>query len=522
MASLAAPAPTAPAGALASARDAAWELLLSASAASGGRGCCSVAALEALSSLAAPAAAPWRGWRPPAPAPSSASAYAPPSLELVRLAPLSSAAVARGAAAAGKARRAGWRLSAADVASAERAATAFHGLLLPISRDGPASSSAPSLEVLGGLLADVWLDGRVFPPSLPPADAAAAVAAVAAEGGGESGDAGDCAPAPPPPPPPPPRSSSAVPPPISSCYRSLLVEMISRGDSPAALRVADAAAARGATLFPEAEDALAVCRRCGTNATAGAAAAAAAAAGGDRDVPLLAGASLGALLAPLEASAEEVAAAAAAGARAAAAASTAPLASPGGGGGGAEAPSSPAHPSFDVATAAASLVAALVARGSVVELSASAPSLLDTAFGCLLGLALPEVDGDGAEEEQDCGDGGGDGGGGGGRSDWRACALPAAAACLAAAGSVELAAGLAAAHTAQSSAALGHLSACLPLLRAYLRALVLPALCDPARAPGIAARAAGLSPAPGAVAAVWRGLPGAAAAALRVLGESDD
>jgi Brp/Blh family beta-carotene 15,15'-monooxygenase len=32
---------------------------------------------------------------------------------------------------------------------------------------------------------------------------------------------------------------------------------------------------------------------------------------------------------------------------------------------------------------------------------------------------------------------------------------------------------------------------------------VLPALCDPARAPGIAARAAGPSPAPGAVAAVW-------------------
>ena len=118
----------------------------------------------------------------------------------------------------------------------------------------------------------------------------------------------------------------------------------------------------------------------------------------------------------------------------------------------------------------------------------------------------------------------------GGSSDWRACALPAAAACLASAGSVELAAGIAAAHSTTtgkkkkgggSSSAPGlHLSACLPLLRAYLRALVLPQLCDPLRAPRLAAEVSEPAPAPGAVAAVWRGLPGAAAAALRVLDEA--
>ena len=113
-------------------------------------------------------------------------------------------------------------------------------------------------------------------------------------------------------------------------------------------------------------------------------------------------------------------------------------------------------------------------------------------------------------------------------SDWRSCALPAATACLASAGSVELAAGLAAAHTrgGQSSSTnpgnAHHLSACLPLLRLYLRALVLPALCDPASAAGIAARLSAPAPAPGAMAAVWRGLPGAATAALRVLDESED
>ena len=89
-----------------------------------------------------------------------------------------------------------------------------------------------------------------------------------------------------------------------------------------------------------------------------------------------------------------------------------------------------------------------------------------------------------------------------------------------------LAAGLAAAHTrgGQSSSTnpgnAHHLSACLPLLRAYLRALVLPQLCDPQRAPGLAARVSEPAPAPGAVAAVWRGLPGAATAALRVLDEA--
>ena len=512
MASLAAPAPTAPTGALAAARDAAWRLLLS-SLSSSESGSCSVAALEALSSLAS-SETPWRGWRPPA--------EASGSLELVRLAALSSAAVAKGSAAAAAAAAAGggsakaspssslWRFSAANLASAESARAAFLGLLT--------RSDSRSLPALGSLLSDVWLDGRVFPPADAAAPAAALPAVAFENGGGENSDEGDDgAPVAPPLPP----SSSAVPPLISSCYRSLLVEMLSRrGEvgyaaasvAAAALRVADAAAARGATLLPAAEDALAVCRSCCCsvpNPTEE-----------DKTSVLLLGASLGALLAPLEASAEQVAAAAAAGAEEAAKAAevtteeeeegeraAAPSVAP------------PSSSPFDSTSAAASLVAALVARGSVVELAGVAPALLDTAFGRLLAVGLPEIGGID-------GDGGGEGnereeeGEQSQLSDWRACSLPAAAACLASAGHVELASGVAARHAGQSDAACGHLSASLPLLRAYLRSLVLPPLCDPRGAPQVAAAIAAPAPAPGAVAAVWRGLPGAAVEALRVLDEA--
>ena len=206
---------------------------------------------------------------------------------------------------------------------------------------------------------------------------------------------------------------------------------------------------------------------------------------------------MGALLAPLEASAEQVAAAAATGAEEAAEAAAAPA-------------SSVSSSSFDAAAAAASLVSALVARGSLAELSSASPRLLDAALSRLLALPLPEVSG---------GEGEGEGGQErGSRNDWRLCALPAAAACLASAGAIEAASGIAAAHTGAAPRR-RNLSACLPLLRSYLRAMVLPPLCDPRGAAAVAASLAAAAPAPGAVAAVWRGLPGAAAAALRVLEE---
>ena len=469
----------------------------------------------------APAAAPWRGWRPPAPAPSSASAYAPPSLELVRLAALSSAAVARGAAAAGKARRAGWRLSAADVASAERAAAAFHGLLLPISRDGPASSSAPSLEVLGGLLADVWLDGRVFPPSLPPADAAAAVAAVAAEGGGENGDAGDS-----------PLLLPLLLLPLLFLFRRpspdlLLLPLPARRDAlppwddsgrRRPLRVADAAAARGATLLPRSEDALAVCRRCGCSS-----AGAQPHAEEDKDLSAPPGCLPRGPARPSRGLGRAGAAAAAAAGRRQSGETAAEAATEEGGEGERAAPS-----------AAPSLLRRRAPppprswpRWSPGAPSSSSPRRPGTARDRVRVSAGGRPAGDravaveketnredrnereeqGEEQQQQL-------------SDWRACSLPAAAACLASAGPSSSRRAVASRHAGQSSAGLGHLSACLPLLRAYLRSLVLPPLCDPRRAPEGRRGVAAPAPAPGAVAAVWRGLPGAAVEALRVLDEA--